>query len=255
MKRAFLWIICFTAAIGMAMPAQAFEIGVRGYYWFPSFSGTVKVDAEGLPGTKIDFENDLGIGEEDYPVIEAFIGAGNHHLSAAYYKADYSGTAILTRDIIFDGITFPVSTLTASSLEYNAYDVMYWYDIIDLENFLAGGSLGIVGRVEVFDGDLVIQTGIPGLNEKVSFTAPLPQLGLNFHVGILADILELRLLGTGMAISGGTVLDGLAELSLTPVPFIDIHGGYRTFIIDADIDDVEFDYDTSGPYIALTLSF
>ena len=253
MKRAFLWMICFLAVFGIAGPAQAFEIGVRGYYWFPDFSGTVKVDDQGISGTTIDFESDLGMEEESYPVIEAFIGAGNHHLSAAYYKADYSGTSTLTRNITFNGITFPVSALTASSLEYNAYDVMYWYDIIDLENFLAGGSLGIVGRVEVFDGDLVIQT--TGLNEKVGFTAPIPQLGLNFHVGILADILELRLLGTGMVIGGGTVFDGLAELSLTPIPFIDINGGYRAFIIDADIDDVEFDYDTSGPYVAVTISF
>ena len=253
MKKAFLWMICFTAVIGMAMPAQAFEIGVRGYYWFPSFSGNVKVDAAGLSGTDIDFENDLGMDEEDYPVIEAFLGAGNHHLSAAYYKADYSGTATLTRNINFNGVTFPVGALTASSLEYDAYDVMYWYDIINLENFLAGGSLGIVGRVEVFDGDIAIQT--TGLDQRVSFTAPIPQLGLNFHVGVLADILELRLLGTGMAIGGGTVFDGLAELSLTPIPFIDIHGGYRAFTIDADIDDVEFDYNTSGPYVALTVGF
>jgi hypothetical protein len=253
MKRAFLWVICFIAVIGMAMPAQAFEIGVRGYYWFPAFSGTVKVDSQGTPGTKIDFESDLGMGEESYPVIEAFIGGGNHHLSAAYFKADYSGTATLTRDITFNGVNFRLGALTASSLEYDAYDVMYWYDIINLENFLAGGSLGIVGRVEVFDGDVSIQR--TGLDEKVSFTAPIPQLGLNFHVGILADILELRLLGTGMAIGGGTVFDGLAELSLTPIPFIDINGGYRAFIIDADIDDVEFDYDTSGPYVALTISF
>lgn len=253
MKKAFLWMICFTAVIGMAMPAQAFEIGVRGYYWFPSFSGNVKVDAEGLPGDKINLEDDLGIDDEYYPVIEAFIGGGNHHLSAAYYRADYSGTATLSRDIDFNGETFRADSLTASSLEYDAYDVMYWYDILDLENFLAGGSLGVVGRIEVFDGEVMIQT--TGLDEKVSFTAPIPQLGLNFHVGILADILELRLLGTGMAIGGGTVFDGLAELSVTPFPFVDIHGGYRAFTIDADIDDVEFDYDTSGPYVALTVSF
>jgi hypothetical protein len=253
MKRAFLGVICFVAVFSIAVPTQAFELGVRGYYWFPGFSGNVKVDNLGINGTNINFESDLGMEEESHPVIEAFIGAGNHHLSAAYYKAEYSGTSTLTRNINFNGITFPVSALTASSLEYNAFDAMYWYDIINLENFLAGGSLGIVGRVEVLDGDLVIQT--TGLDEKVSFTAPLPMLGLNFHVGILADILELRLLATGMAIGGGTVFDGLAELSLTPIPFIDINGGYRAFIIDADVDNVEFDYDTSGPYVALTISF
>ncbi|MBW1742127.1 MAG: hypothetical protein JRJ47_01690 [Deltaproteobacteria bacterium] len=253
MKRTFLWVICFVAVLGIAVPAQAFELGVRGYYWFPGFSGNVKVDNLGVHGTNINFESDLGMGEESHPVIEAFIGGGNHHLSAAYYKAEYSGTATLTRSINFNGRTFDVGILTASTLEYNAFDAMYWYDIINLENFLAGGSLGIVGRVEVLDGDIVIQSTL--LNQKVSFTAPIPMLGLNFHVGILADILELRLLATGMAIGGGTVFDGLAELSLTPIPFIDINGGYRAFIIDADVDDVAFDYDTSGPYVALTISF
>lgn len=253
MKRAFLWVICFVAVLGMAVSAQAFEIGVRGYYWFPDFSGRVKVDAGGIPGTNIDFENDLGVDNEYYPVIEAFLGAGKHHLSAAYYKADYSGSSTLTRDIAFNGVTFPVSTLVASSLEYNVYDVMYQYDLIDLENFLAGGSLGLVGRVEVFDGDVAIKSTL--LTEEVGFTAPVPMLGLNLHVGILADILEARVLATGMSYGGGAVLDGLAEISLTPFPFIDIHGGYRLFTIDADVDDVEFDYDTSGPYVAVTLSF
>jgi hypothetical protein len=253
MKRAFLWVICFVAVLGMAVSAQAFEVGVRGYYWFPEFSGQVRVDAEGITGTKIDFENDLGIDNEYYPIIEAFLGLGKHHLSAAYYKADYSGNSILSRTIYFNGEQFSAETQTVSSLEYNAYDLMYRYDLIDLENFLAGGSLGLVGRVEVFDGDVMIQA--ERMDEKVSFTAPIPMLGVNLHVGVLADILEARVLATGMSYGGGTVLDGQAEISLTPIPFIDIHGGYRLFTIDADVDDVEFDYDTSGPYVALTLSF
>ena len=47
----------------------------------------------------------------------------------------------------------------------------------------------------------------------------------------------------------------MADISLTPLPFIDIHGGYKTFVIDIDEDDVMFDFDMSGPYVALTLSF
>ena len=47
----------------------------------------------------------------------------------------------------------------------------------------------------------------------------------------------------------------MGEISWTPFPFIDIHGGYKTFAIDIDEDDVILDYDTSGPYVALTLSF
>jgi hypothetical protein len=253
MKKVFLWMICVVAVFGMAVPVQAFEVGVRGYYWFPGLDGDLRVDDSGIRGTEIDLESDLDIDDESYPIIEAFVGLGNHHLSLSYYNADYSGTNTLTEDINFAGRTFTANNPINSSLEYDVYDVMYRYDLLDLENVLAGFSLGIVGRVEVFDGEVELTS--LALTERESVTAPIPGLGLNLHVGILADILEGRVLVTGMGYSDGTMLDGQADISFTPFPFLDIHGGYRIFIVDADIDDVEFDYDTSGPYVAVTLSF
>jgi hypothetical protein len=130
---------------------------------------------------------------------------------------------------------------------------MYRYDLIDLENLLAGGSLGLVARLMVFDGSVSIASAT--VTAKEDFTAPIPMIGVNFHVGILKDILEARVLVTGIGYSGNTAFDGQAEISLTPFPFLDIHGGYRFFIIDVDEDDAALDYDNSGPYVALTVSF
>lgn len=253
MKKVFLWMICVVAVFGMAVPVQAFEVGVRGYYWFPGLDGDLRVDDSGIRGTEIDLESDLDIDDESYPIIEAFVGLGNHHLSLSYYNADYSGTNTVSRDIIFAGRTFTANIPISSSLEYDVYDVMYRYDLLNLENVLAGFSLGIVGRVEVFDGEVELTSS--ALTERESVTAPIPGLGLNLHVGILADILEGRVLVTGMGYSDGTMFDGQADISFTPFPFVDIHGGYRIFVVDADIDDVEFDYDTSGPYVGVTVSF
>ncbi|MBW2173837.1 MAG: hypothetical protein JRF64_04205, partial [Deltaproteobacteria bacterium] len=237
MKRAFLWMICFVAVFGMAVPAQAFEVGVRGYYWFPVISGDLKVDESSISGTTIDLDDELSMDDEAYPVIEAFAGIGNHHLSLSYYKADYSGTNTLVEPITFAGETFDAGTLIADSLEYSVYDFMYQYDLLDLENVLAGFSLGLVGRVKAFDGEVKICAS--GVTADESFTAPIPMLGLNLHLGILADILEGRVLATGMSYGGGTIFDGQADISITPFPFLDIHGGYRIFLIDADVEDVE----------------
>ena len=253
MKKAFLWMICFGVVFGIAVSVQAFEFGVRGYYWFPELTGDLKVDESSIAGTTIDLESDLGLDDESYPIIEGFVGLGNHHLSLSYYKADYSGTETLTDPITFSGVTF--SGLVSSSMEYSVFDFMYQYDLLDLENILAGFSLGAVGRVKLFDGKVEIKSSTPPESESESFTAPIPMLGLNLHLGILADLLEGRVLATGMGYGGGTIFDGQAEISLTPFPFLDIHGGYRIFFIDVDADDVEFDYDTSGPYAAVTLSF
>ena len=252
-KRMFLLFICFSVVFVIALPVSAFELGVRGYYWFPELSGVIRVDDAGIVGTELDLEDDLGIDNESYPVIEVLAGIGKHHLSLAYYNLDYDGDTVLTKDIYFNGELFHANERVVSNLKYDNYDVMYRYDLIDLENFLAGGSLGLVARVMVFDGSTSIASAT--VTTKEDFTAPIPMVGANFHVGILKDILEARVLVTGIGYSDNTAFDGQAEISLTPFPFMDIHGGYRFLKIDVEEDDVKFDFDNSGLYVALTVSF
>ena len=257
MRKALLLLTCVALVIGMAMPVQAFEVGVRAYYWLPGLSGDVKADTSVLPGTKLDLKSDLGFDEESYPAVEVFAGLGDHHLSLSYYRADYSGTNTLTTTVNFGGTIFDAAAQLNSSLEYDAYDLVYRYDLLDLENIMAGFSLGLVAKVKYFDGNVSIDGDVGGFpeSESVDFTVPIPMVGLNLHVGILTDLLELRVLATGISYGGGTVMDGMADISFTPFPLIDIHGGYRVFTIDVDADDVEFNYDTSGPYVAVTVSF
>jgi hypothetical protein len=253
MKRSIFPIICFLAIFGIVMPVSAFELGVRGYYWFPELSGVMRVDDAGIVGTEINLEDDLDIDNESYPVVEMFAGIGKHHLSLAFYNLDYDGDNVLTKDIYFDGKLFQTNERVVSGLEYDNYDVMYRYDLIDLENFLAGGSLGLVARLMVFDGSASITSAT--VTAKKDFTAPVPLAGAHFHVGILKDLIEARVLVTGMQYKDNTAFDGQAEISLTPFPFLDIHGGYRFFKINVDEDDVKFDIDNSGLYVGLTLSF
>ncbi len=241
----------------LLLPAQslAFEIGARGYYWFPSLDGTVKVDQASIIGSTIDFDKDLGIKDEDYPSFEVFVGAGNHHLSVTYTDIDYSGRKTLTRTVIFRGKDYSVSDVVTSSIAYKELDLRYQYDFLNLEGILGGFSLGGVLQVKYLDGAVRLKAELAGIDEKEDFTIPIPMLGLNLHVGILADILEARVRGTAISYSDSTIYELIADISWTPFPFIDIHGGYRSFVVDIDEDDVTFDYDMSGPYVALTVSF
>jgi hypothetical protein len=253
MKRISLMFICIFAVIGIALPVSAFELGVRGYYWFPDLSGDIRVDDAGIVGTDLDLKDDLGMGNESYPVVEVFTGLGKHHLSLTYYHLDYDGDTVLTKDILFNGEMFGVNERIATNLEYDNYDVKYRYDLIDLENFLAGGSLGLVGRLLVFEGSTSITSSTA--TTKANFTAPIPMVGVNLHMGMLKDLLEARVLVTGIGYSDSTAFDGQAEISVTPFPFLDIHGGYRFLKIDVDEDDVMLDYNKSGVYAGLTISF
>lgn len=253
MKRIYYALTFFLALTLIPLTSSAFEIGARGYYWFPSLDGKLKVDEANIIGTTIDFENDLAIKDEDYPSVEAFVGVGRHHLDLGYTKIDYSGSNVLTRDIVFNGKTYSIGDLVSSSIEYKMIDFHYQYDFIDLENVLAGFSLGGVLQVKYLDGEVSLKT--TGLDEKEDFTLPIPMVGLNLHIGIIADILEARVRGTIMTYSGNSMYELMGDISWTPFPFIGIHGGYKTFVIDVEEEDALLDYNMSGPFAAITISF
>ena len=254
MKKTYLALSLLLAVLLLPVSSLAFEVGARGHYWFPSLDGNVKVEEAGS-GTTIDFDKDLDIDDENYPSVEAFIGLGNHHLSLTYTNIDYSGKNRLTRTIEFAGVDYEISDLVTSTIKYDMLDLHYQYDLLDLENILAGFSLGGVLQVKYLDGDVRLKTTDINEDEQEDFTLPIPMVGVNLHIGVLADILEARVRGTWIGYSGNSIYELTGDVSWTPFPFMDIHGGYKTFVIDIDEDDVIFDYDMSGPYVALTVSF
>ena len=244
----------FVFLLGFVVSAQAFEIGARGYYWWPEFSGDIRVDKDGVTGTNINVEDELGVGDESYPSVEVFAGIGKHHISLMYTKADYSGEKNLSRTIDFMGKTYTAGTFVQSDLEFTMLDLEYQYDLLDLENVLAGFSLGVIGKIKYLEGEARLRGG--GYDESETFRAPIPMVGLGVHVGILADILEVRAKATGIGYSGNKFYEGLADVSLTPFPFLDIHGGYRIIKLEVDdISDVYSDIEFKGPYAGLTISF
>lgn len=253
MKKVFC-MFCLSAVLSLSS-AYGAEFGLRAYYWFPTLSGHIRVDEDVILGTKLDLVDDLGIDNESFTVGEIFAGFGGHHIAFAFSQAEYKGRNVLDRDINFNGVTYQGTDTITSNLRYTTYDLMYQYDLMNLENVLAGFSLGLVGRVKVLDGSVRLQSATTGLEESKDFIAPIPMLGLNLHVGLIADLLEARALGTGIGYADAKVFDGQAEVSLTPLPFLGIHGGYRIFFIDVNRDDVDFNYDTSGPYLGVTVKF
>jgi len=246
----------FVFLLGFVVSAQAFELGARGYYWWPEFSGDIRVDKNGVTGTNINVEDELGVGDESYPSVEVFAGIGKHHISLMYTKADYSGEKNLNRSIDFMGKTYTANAFVQSDLEFTMIDLEYQYDILDLENILAGFSLGIIGKVKYVEGEARLRAAGLSLDESETFRAPIPMVGLGMHVGILADILEVRAKATGIGYSGNKFYEGLADVSLTPFPFLDIHGGYRIMKLEVDdISDFYTDIEFKGPYAGLTISF
>jgi len=242
--------------VGVANIAQALELGARGYYWFPAFSATQRVDTSSMQGTEFDVKNALGVSNQYFWSGEIYGGIGKHHLSAMYTPMKYTSDTTLTSAINFGGTNFTANTAVNYNLDFYMMDVKYLYDIINMENILAGFSVGPMVQVKYVSGSTELKAPtIAGQDVKQSFSAPIPMVGLGAHIGLIANILEARAQVTGMGYSGNLVIEALADISVTPFPFVDIHGGYKYIGLKIDRFDYYMDATFSGPYVALTVGF
>ncbi len=235
-----------------AFSASALELGAKAYYWFPSIVGDMSVSTSAISGTKLDLD-DFGMDNKSYPVIEIFTGFGKNHISLSCYTAKYDGDMTLTSNVSFNGKTFNTGITAKNSLEYTVYDLVYRRDLLDLENMLAGVSLGVVGKVKYIDITAGLEGG--GLKEEKTLNAPIPMVGANLHVGLLMNVLEATVQATGIGYGDSSIIELSSDVSLTMFPMTDIHLGYRSFRVNIDEEDVKSEFDTSGPYIAVSIGF
>jgi hypothetical protein len=216
------------------------------------------VDENGIRGTQLDVKDDLGVGNESFPVVEVFAGIGKHHISAMYTQFHYSGTKTIKEPITFAGQTYSANSRVESDLKTKMLDIEYQYDLLNLENILAGFSIGVIGKIRYIDGDAELKSPTLGsqYDQKETFQVPVPMVGVGAHIGLIANLLEARLKATGMGYSNSVFIDAMADISVTPFPFLDIHGGYRYMKLKLDdVSDVYADMQFSGPYVAITVGF
>ncbi|MGA2333362.1 MAG: hypothetical protein ABSG75_16555 [Syntrophales bacterium] len=257
MKKRALSVLCALAAFfliaGLATPAFALEFGVRGYYWYPDLKSDLRLDANGAQGTEFDLKDTFDISNKGVPSVEVFAGYGRHHFSFMYTEVGYSGTGNVTSPINFGGKSYTGSVF--GDFNFRMIDADYMYDVISLKNILAGFAIGAIGKVKYIEGQAKLMNAANGETTQ-TFRLPIPMVGIGANLGILANILEARAKVTGMGYSGNYVYEGLADIGITPFPFIDIRGGYRILKFKVDsISDVTTDTTFQGPYVALTIGW
>ena len=256
MKRSQWTVLCALALLLLwAMPVGAFEIGARGYYWFPGFKADMKADNAATPGTDINLKDNLDVGTKAFPSIEVFGGLGRSHLGLTYTPITYSGSTVLVQPINFNGKVFAAGWNVDTDLKLLMLDLEYRFTALNMENIMAGVSLDVIGQIKYIDGEAKMNAPAAGTGADFTIRAPIPMVGVGAHVGLLLNILEARAKITGISYSGNYLYEALADISLTPFPLLDIHAGYKVIRVHLDRNDVYLNSEFSGPYVALTVSW
>ncbi|MFZ4437793.1 MAG: hypothetical protein ACOYOS_05150 [Syntrophales bacterium] len=256
MKRSQWTVLCALALFLLwAMPVSALEFGARAYYWFPTFKADMKADGGSVTGTDINLKDNLGVGTKAFPSVEVFAGLGRSHLALNYTPIAYSDSIVLTQPIVFNGQTFAKGVSVDSDLKLRMLDLEYRFTVLNMENMMAGFSLDAIAQLKYLDGEAKIAAATLGKEAKQSIQLPLPMVGAGAHLGLLLNLLEARAKVTGISYSGNYIYEALADLSLTPFPFLDIHAGYKVIQVRLDKNDLFLNANFAGPFVALTVSW
>ncbi|TAN38619.1 MAG: hypothetical protein EPN23_01790 [Verrucomicrobia bacterium] len=107
----FILLVAFTAS-----PAHAW-LEVEGSYWFMRPSGNMAIGIDGLEGTTVDLENDLGYGSR-IGVPDARIIIGKYvEIGAEFFKFSMSANNAIHRDVRFHDLVFPVDADVSTALD------------------------------------------------------------------------------------------------------------------------------------------
>jgi opacity protein-like surface antigen len=257
---------------GMAAPAAAQALDDR--YWLevsayrPSIDTSLAISRPGSPGTDVDLENDLGLSDSDtLPAVYAGARLWDRWtITAEYYALNRDASRTLTRDIVFDGVTYPATAQVDSELKSDVYRLTVGYAFWRSDRAEVGAAIGL--HATSFDVGLRSNFSAGGGGATTTtarsedFLAPLPTVGL---YGTYQATPKITLAGRVDYLSltvgdySGSLLNAQASASYAVTSNIALGAAYRYVAYDLDVEKPNYtatlDYNFSGPSVFVRFGF
>jgi len=185
--RVYRWVLLVAALLGGAVPASAqyqprplndpatgenYHIEAGADFWFPSADVVIESEQLGIPGSQIDLKRDLGLVDQRFRALQVqFRPARAHKIRFEYLPVEYTQTATLKTDIVFNGIRYRLGLPVNSDFNWKTYEFAYEYDFV-VKNW------GFVGfDLEAKYTDVNVSLTSPIATEFAHAQGPIPAIG------------------------------------------------------------------------------
>lgn len=156
-----------TRAIG-----EEYHIEVSGGMWKPAVFGVISSEQFGIAGSEISFTNDLGFESTRFADARLVLRPGKkHRFRVQYTPVSYSAASTLSREIVFNGILYPVNVPVQSTFDWKVWRFGYEFDFIYTDR----GFFGILIEGRYTEMNAALKSSLS--DEFTRAKAPLPALG------------------------------------------------------------------------------
>jgi hypothetical protein len=173
---------------------EKYHIELSGGIWTPALFGVISSEQFGIPGSTIDFVTDLGYQKTRFTDLRLVLRPSKKgRFRIQNTPIEYTAETLFNRNIVFNGILFPVSLPVQSSFGWNVWRVGYEYDFVYTSRGFAGFLLE--ARYTDFSAELKSALG----SEFTALKGPLPAIGAVGRIYIL-PALALNIEVSGMKV-------------------------------------------------------
>ena len=155
-------------------------------FWQPGLDGNITSDHLGVIGSRVDLTSDLSLESAQFHDFRLVIRPGKQHrIKVQYTPVEFKGNGVMSRDITFAGIVYPISLPVQSQLDWKVFRVGYEYDFLYKPRGFIGvlvsaGTTGLTARIDSVIGSAEA-TGTEPLIEigAAGRFYPIPHLAIN----------------------------------------------------------------------------
>ena len=160
-----------------------YRVEVSGTMWNPSVFGVVSSEQFGIIGDQIDFQSDLGYKQTRFGDFRLVLRPSRKSkFRVQYTPIAYTATTDFKREIVFNGIKFPVSIPVTSTFEWKVLRIGYEYDFVVTDRGFIGMLLE--GRYTKFKTELTSAIA----EEYTVAKVPLPAIGAVGRVYVIPEV-------------------------------------------------------------------
>jgi hypothetical protein len=150
-----------------------------GFMHVSSTTGIRLDSTQGLPGTFLDAENDLGLARSNFePKFQAMVRAGERHrLRFDYFTLNRTAQTTLTRPFVYRDVVLQTGDPVQSALSMRTLGITYEYSFLHREKFELAATLGI--NDTDISARAQVRTQTRHVDQREDHAGPLPTLGLD----------------------------------------------------------------------------
>ncbi len=268
----FIWtVLAGTGIAGDWIKPGEERFKITGGVFLAALDSTLQIDSKELgEGTEIDVEDDLDFDDTatTYHLDGYWRFAERHRLFAGIFRFDRDASAVLNKELVIDGETFPVGAGVKSDFNLDIMPVSYGYSFINNEKHELTGTLGFHWQKAEFSTNRHVYAGSEqeALHASADVSAPLPMLGFFYEyrfserwtAGAVAEVFYLKASSDTFSFSGSLLsLGGKTEYWL--FNNVGIGAALNYFRLNVDVEDSEWrgelDFQYCGPRIYVSVRF